>query len=323
MHRWERFALVLVLLVAGGLPVALALPASFPPSRVGGRRVVEVVARAPEAGGWSPREIVIHAGEPVRLRLHAEDVVHGLRIAHLGLGLESILPGEVYELDLEVAEPGRYALYCDVWCSPQHYRMRGTLVVLGPDGGAEELPVPAIDSSVDPDAPHEARLYPLETPSPARGARIAAQMGISPEDVLEEGRPFAAASPEDLYLRVRGTGDLSEGQAWDVLAFLWRQRLDENEWAAGRNLYARNCAACHGPAGGGDGPAAGEQPQPPAAFTNARSMGGADEAILRAKIVRGGMGTGMPYWGRIFTEKEIESLLSYLWGFLLNPEATP
>jgi hypothetical protein len=37
-----------------------------------------------------------------------------------------------------------------------------------------------------------------------------------------------------------------------------------------------------------------------------------------AKIRRGGMGTGMPYWGSIFTEEEMEALVSYVWTFSLG-----
>jgi hypothetical protein len=30
------------------------------------------------------------------------------------------------------------------------------------------------------------------------------------------------------------------------------------------------------------------------------------------------MGTGMPYWGSIFTEEELGALVDYLWGFSLG-----
>ncbi len=44
-------------------------------------------------------------------------------------------------------------------------------------------------------------------------------------------------------------------------------------------------------------------------------MLGASDAILEGKIIRGGMGTGMPYWGPIFTAEQIQSLVDYLWTF--------
>jgi hypothetical protein len=53
----------------------------------------------------------------------------------------------------------------------------------------------------------------------------------------------------------------------------------------------------------------------PVNFTDAKNMLGASSAILQGKIIRGGMGTGMPYWGPIFTKEQIWSLISYLWTF--------
>ncbi len=53
----------------------------------------------------------------------------------------------------------------------------------------------------------------------------------------------------------------------------------------------------------------------PADFTDPESMLGASPALLQGKILRGGMGTGMPYWGPIFTEDQLWALVSYLWSF--------
>jgi mono/diheme cytochrome c family protein len=41
-------------------------------------------------------------------------------------------------------------------------------------------------------------------------------------------------------------------------------------------------------------------------------------ALYTAKIRRGGMGTGMPYWGSIFTEEELTALVDYVWTFSLT-----
>jgi hypothetical protein len=30
------------------------------------------------------------------------------------------------------------------------------------------------------------------------------------------------------------------------------------------------------------------------------------------------MGTGMPYWGSIFTEEEVAAAVDYVWGFSLG-----
>jgi len=47
-------------------------------------------------------------------------------------------------------------------------------------------------------------------------------------------------------------------------------------------------------------------------------MLGASPALLQGKILRGGMGTGMPMWGSIFTEEQIWDLIAYLYSFQFN-----
>jgi mono/diheme cytochrome c family protein len=55
--------------------------------------------------------------------------------------------------------------------------------------------------------------------------------------------------------------------------------------------------------------------QYPVDFTDPRRMLGASPALLQGKILRGGMGTGMPMWGSIFTEEQIWDLIAYLYSF--------
>jgi mono/diheme cytochrome c family protein len=49
----------------------------------------------------------------------------------------------------------------------------------------------------------------------------------------------------------------------------------------------------------------------------------ASPAHLQGKILRGGMGTGMPYWGPIFTDDQTWALVSYLWTFQFKLEDRP
>ena len=55
--------------------------------------------------------------------------------------------------------------------------------------------------------------------------------------------------------------------------------------------------------------------QTPVNFTDPTRMLGASPALLQGKILRGGMGTGMPSWGAIFTQEQIWDLISYLSSF--------
>ena len=58
----------------------------------------------------------------------------------------------------------------------------------------------------------------------------------------------------------------------------------------------------------------------PVDFTDASQALGASPAVWHGKIVRGGMGTGMPYWGPIFSEAQLWALVDYLWTFQLDME---
>jgi high-affinity iron transporter len=100
-----------------------------------------------------------------------------------------------------------------------------------------------------------------------------------------------------------------------LVALAWRENTTPAHLQAGGTLFAENCAACHGESGQGDGPAARYLTDPPPAdFTDSERMAAASGVILHGKLVRGGMGTGMPYWGPIFTEDEQWALVDYLWS---------
>ena len=64
-----------------------------------------------------------------------------------------------------------------------------------------------------------------------------------------------------------------------------------------------------------DAASIGQELMPASDFTNSQNMLGSSTALLQGKIIRGGMGTGMPYWGPIFSNEEIEALLDYIWTF--------
>lgn len=54
--------------------------------------------------------------------------------------------------------------------------------------------------------------------------------------------------------------------------------------------------------------------QTPADFTDAKRLLGASPALLEGKILRGGLGTGTPMLGSIFTEAHIQDLIAYLYS---------
>ncbi len=127
---------------------------------------------------------------------------------------------------------------------------------------------------------------------------------------------------------------LSDAAVWDLVAQMWQSQTDATTLAEGRALYAANCAACHGEQGNGDGIAArallareqaaqlafGHGTLAPTDFTDPALMLGVNGARLQGKILRGGMGTGMPYWGPIFTDAQTWALVDFLWTFAFDYE---
>jgi mono/diheme cytochrome c family protein len=60
----------------------------------------------------------------------------------------------------------------------------------------------------------------------------------------------------------------------------------------------------------------------PIAFNEPRSMLGGTGEIYYAKLRRGGMGTGMPGFGPIFTPDETWLLVDYLWTFVFEVDCS-
>lgn len=104
--------------------------------------------------------------------------------------------------------------------------------------------------------------------------------------------------------------------------------------AQGEVLYTQNCLACHGESGRGDGVMVrdlppyipekmGHETTRPPDFSDPAVLTGASPALLEGKIIRGGMGTGMPYFGSIFTGDQIKSLVLYLYTFQFDMKEVP
>jgi len=205
--------------------------------------------------------------------------------------------------------------------------MRGVIEVAGAQGQTASDPEPLyLSLGIDIDAPHPAAAVPALRPSASR----AEALGVDLPEGNRSRQDFIRRSPAETWQSLRSdpsSAPLSDAQVWDLVARLWRSTTTAEALAEGRALYAQNCAACHGEAGAGDGvmassvPPAGEalsvgaHLSGPADFTESSTLLGASSALLQGKILRGGMGTGMPYWGPILTEAQIWALTDYLWTF--------
>jgi mono/diheme cytochrome c family protein/plastocyanin len=322
MNRAEKLARLFIL--ALGL-AALGLPIVF------WARTPLIHASMADNGGWEPGTITARAGQPIHLRFTSDDVMHGFAVGGMEMQGVDIEPGRVTEATFTLAEPGTYTFYCTRWCGVNHWRMRGTIEVRGPaaDPGPASPPL-YVRLGLELDAPHVSAVVPGEPPSAASGAQLAQAATLS--QLMDNGY-YRSHSPAQAFLDLKASQPLSDPQSWDVVAYVWRANTTAEALSNGRRLYAQNCAACHGEGGAGDGvfaddfaaAASSDSPamaadslmglQSPADFSDPGRILGASPALLQGKILRGGMGTGMPMWGVIFTEQQTWDLVGYLYSF--------
>jgi mono/diheme cytochrome c family protein/plastocyanin len=328
-------------LVALFVLIAVAIP-------IGGRwwasrnqpASIEMHARMAENGGWSIATIQATVGQPIHLHITSDDVVHGFAIGKSNQPSLEILPGEFVDTTLIFDQPGKYTYYCDRWCGPNHWRMRGTIEVTAPAGSPAQ-PIPPdpqplfLQLGIDIDSPQPAQITPAGTASAERGTQYASLLPT----YATKRDTYLANSPAVLWMRLRAEttlANLNDQDVWDAVAWVWEQQTTPGALADAHNLYNTNCAACHGEKGQGNGvmvrglpvwkpgsqasrdmatPSSGNGLVSPPDFTDPKNLLGASPALLEGKIIRGGMGTGMPYWGPIFTTQQIHALVSYLYTF--------
>lgn len=324
----EKVTLLLVVLIVIGMPAGILLYQYK--LRSSGTRVIDIMAAAPEAGGFQPSALEVAAGQTVTLRFHSADVTHGIAIGPgLGVDLGQVDPGHVKEVTLTFDEAGVYTFYCNTWCSTDHWRMRGVLTVRDP---ADPNAIPSVErdpvmealiaEGVDIDANLRmdemamsnppAQVQPAQPPVFEHGAALAESLNV-PHELRDPLWRRSHPLLDGLALLGEQNPDTSQADLVDAVWYLWTADLRTRDLTFARTLYAKNCAACHGESGGGDGIVADQTVQKPAAFADLNYMFTMRSDVLYAKIRRGGMGTDMPNFGTIFTQDETWQLVDYLW----------
>lgn len=331
IKEWIARAIIVL-----GLAAVISIPVI---NTVHGSNGIVMHARMAENGGWTPENITVAMGEPLHLRLTSDDVSHGFAVGQLNQPAVEINPGEMTDITLVFSKPGKYTFYCTRWCSLNHWRMRGTIEVTDPQAKVEPVKPPLyVTLGLDIDATHKAAVTPVEIPAAWRGALL--HRGVP--DAFNNREYYLSHTPLDLWTTLRSdpiNNDLSDQEIWDLVAWVLQSNTTPEQIQTGKELFTANCAACHGEKGGGNGVFAdqlaagsenqasnqitGEHTQRPANFTDPAAMLSASPAQLQGKIIRGGMGTGMPSWGAIFTQDQTWELIAYLWTFQINSEDTP
>jgi cytochrome c oxidase subunit 2 len=91
----------------------------------------------------------VPVGQPVRVEMISEDVIHSLFIPAFRTKMD-VVPGRYTSLWFQATKPGRYHLFCAEYCGTEHSGMIGEVVVLEPEeyerwlaGGAQADRPPA------------------------------------------------------------------------------------------------------------------------------------------------------------------------------------
>jgi cytochrome c oxidase subunit 2 len=74
-------------------------------------------------------ELHIPAGQPVRLIMASQDVIHSFFMPAFRIKRD-VVPGRYESLSFEAQRPGIYHLFCAEYCGTDHSRMTGRIVVL-------------------------------------------------------------------------------------------------------------------------------------------------------------------------------------------------
>ncbi len=174
----------------------------------------------------------------------------------------------------------------------------------------DDMPMPPLDADVQPLG--RGRFQ-------ARGSFFAMAGQWNATVVLQrDGQPDLRAA---FVLPIAAPGEVA-GPPNPLLA-------DAATLAAGRQLYAENCAACHGARGKGDGPLAPGLAPRPADFTQHMVPGQHSDGQVFLWIKQGFPGGAMPAWGNRLDDRQIWQVVTYLrsFGRPVNPttiaEVTP
>lgn len=276
-----------------------------------------------------PDNIKVRVGEPLRLRLISDDVKHTFALGQSSMQPVILEPGKPINITLTFDKPGTYTFYTTTPSSLYFWRMRSVIEVTG-DGESQSTDPPLyVHLGLELDKQHEEEeehIELLRQPSSIKGSVFAGQI---PATYITHDY-YVAHSPMETFEELRAESALqllSDEEIWDAVAYIWQQNVSSTALANGQRLYQINCAAWHGENGAGDGQFADEMMaiaeqnkdehgiQAPTEYTDAEHLLEAKPAILQGLILRGGMGTGMPMWGTIFTDEETWDLAAFLYSF--------
>ena len=142
---------------------------------------------------------------------------------------------------------------------------------------------------------------------PAAPAAQAEQVGHNEEAMHQEEDEGHSHAPDD---HMAGAHDVPE----DAAAVPNPIEANHESREAGEELFAINCAVCHGETGLGDGPGAAGLEKPPANLNAAHVQGLSDGALFYI-ISHGRPETPMPAWQNVLSEENRWQVVNYMRTF--------
>lgn len=104
--------------------------------------------------------LTVPTGQKVKLTMISQDVIHAMYIPAFRAQYQ-VIPGRYTSLWFEATKPGKYPLFCNMYCGTQHSEMGGYVYVVSPEEYAQFLARggDAKDPSVKTVADHGRTLY--------------------------------------------------------------------------------------------------------------------------------------------------------------------
>ncbi len=88
--------------------------------------------------GFDPDPIVVPENSRVTFYVTSPDVIHGFQVVGTNANT-MVVPGEVAEITVEVAEPREYGIVCNEYCGAAHHAMEGKLEVVSEEEYEERI----------------------------------------------------------------------------------------------------------------------------------------------------------------------------------------
>jgi cytochrome c oxidase subunit 2 len=126
------FVLVMVMFFWGALVFVKysRIPANAMEINVVGKQWMWKVQH--EDGQREINELHVPTGQPVKLMMTSQDVIHDFAIPAMRVRMD-VMPGRYTTEWFQATREGEYHLFCDQYCGTQHSRMVGRVVVMSPE----------------------------------------------------------------------------------------------------------------------------------------------------------------------------------------------